>query len=265
MSRALLHTQQILWETPEVTTAAKAACQPASNCLNHRFATVVTSSSSHRVRGVWRWGAVHAGSFESGAVHAGHFESVAVHAGCFESGAVHAHAANPVGDAAGHDGSEGGVSASIELPDPPLRHCRNLQFTAAPTGSGVSGGRALCMQDVLSRALFMQTQQILWETPEVTTAAKAACQPASNCLNHRFATVVTSSSSHRVRGVWRPGAVHAGRFESGAVHAGRFESGAVHAGCFESGAVHAHAANPVGDAGGHDGSEGGVSASIRTA
>ena len=105
-----------------------------------------------------------------------------------ESGAV-AHAASPVGDAGGHDGSEGGVSASIELPEPPLRHCRNLQFTAAPTGSGVSGGRALCMQDVLSRALFRQTQQILWETPEVTTAAKAACQSASNCLTHRFATV----------------------------------------------------------------------------
>jgi hypothetical protein len=168
-----------------------------------------------------------------------------------ESGAV-AHAASPVGDAGGHDGSEGGVSASIELPEPPLRHCRNLQFTAAPTGSGVSGGRALCMRDVLSRALcmwdvlsralFMHTPRILWETPEVTTAAKAACQSASNCLNHRFATVVTSSNSNRVRGVWRSGVVHAGRFESGAVHA--------------------NAANPVGDAGGHDGSEGGVSVSI---
>ena len=113
LSRALfMHTPRILWETPEVTTAAKAACQPAS-----------------------------------------------------------------------------------ELPEPPLRHCRNLQFTAAPTGSGVSGGRALRMQDVLSRALFRQTQQILWETPEVTTAAKAACQSASNCLNHRLATVVTSSNS----------------------------------------------------------------------
>jgi hypothetical protein len=109
-----------------------------------------------------------------------------VYAGRFEPGAVHANAASPVGDAGGHDGSEGGVSVRIELPEPPLRHCRNLQFTAAPTGSGVSGGRALCMQDVLSRALFMQTQHILWETPEVTTAAKAACQSASNFLTHRL-------------------------------------------------------------------------------
>ncbi len=52
------------------------------------------------------------------------------------------------------------------------------------------------MQDILSRPLFMQTQQILWETPEVTTAAKAACQSASNCL-HRFATVcITGAAVH---------------------------------------------------------------------
>jgi hypothetical protein len=124
LSRALfMQTQRILWETPEVTTAAKAACQPASNCLTHRFATVVTSSSSHRDRGVWRSGAVLAGRFESGAVHA--------------------HAAHPVGDAGGHDGSEGGVSVSIELPEPPLRHCRNLQ--QLPQGPGcLEVGRCAC-------------------------------------------------------------------------------------------------------------------------
>jgi hypothetical protein len=131
LSRALfMQTQQILWDTPEVTTAAKAACQSASNCLNHRFATVVTSSSSHRDRGVWRSGAVHAG--------------------CFESGAVQANAVHPEGDAGGHDGSEGGVSASIELPDPPLRHCRNLQ--QLPQGPGcLEVGRCACrMFDLLT-------------------------------------------------------------------------------------------------------------------
>ena len=131
MSRALFRQmQQILWGTPDVTTAAKAACQSASNCLTHRFATVVTSSSSHRVRGVWRSGAVHAGRFESGAVHA--------------------NAAHPVGDAGGHDGSEGGVSVSIELPDPPLRHCRNLQQLPQGPGCLELGRCAYGMFDLLT-------------------------------------------------------------------------------------------------------------------
>jgi hypothetical protein len=40
----------------------------------------------------------------------------------------------------------------------------------------------------------MQTPRILWETPEFTTAAMAVGQSVSTSLNHRFATVVTSSS-----------------------------------------------------------------------
>jgi len=53
------------------------------------------------------------------------------------------------------------------------------------------------MQFGLSRALFMQTPRILWETPEVTTAAMAACHSASNCLNHRFATLcITGAAVH---------------------------------------------------------------------
>jgi hypothetical protein len=165
MSRALFRqTRHILRETPQVTTAAKAACQPASNCLNHRFATVVTSSSSHRVRGAWRSGAVHAGRFESGAVHAG----------CFESGAVHAHAAIPVGDAGGHDGSEGGVSASIELPDPPLRHCRNLQ--QLPQGPGcLEVGRCACrMFDLLTDPPYSRASSLHITTRQSLITGAAA-------------------------------------------------------------------------------------------
>jgi hypothetical protein len=171
LSRALfMQTQQILWETPEVTTAAKAACQPASNCLNHRFATVVTSSSSHRVRGVWRSGVVHAG--------------------CFESGAVHANAAHPVGDAGGHDGSEGGVSVSIELPEPPLRHCRNLQ--QLPPGPGcLEVGRCACgMFDLLTDPPYSRASSLHITTRQsLITGAAVRTQPvgaSSIALHKRF-------------------------------------------------------------------------------
>jgi len=76
-------------------------------------------------------------------VHAVWFESGAVHAGCFESGAVHANTADPVGDAGGHDGSDGGVTVSIELPEPPLRHCRNLQQLPQDPGC-LEVGRSAC-------------------------------------------------------------------------------------------------------------------------
>ncbi|OQR27161.1 hypothetical protein BWR59_28385 [Pseudomonas sp. Bc-h] len=118
----------------------------------------------------------------------------------------------------------------------------------------------------MSRALFMQTQQVLWETPEVTTAAKAACQPASNCLNHRFATVVTSSGSEG--GVSasielpEPPLRHCRNLQQLPQGPGCLEVRVFHAKRLKAGAVHANAADPVGDAGGHDGSDGGVTVSI---
>jgi hypothetical protein len=88
----------------------------------------------------------------------------------------------------------------------------------------------------------MQTPRILWETPEFTTAAMAVGQSVPTSLNHRVATVVSSQQLPQ-----GPGSL---------------DVGVVHAACLKAGAVHANAADPVGDAGVYDGSDGGGSVNI---
>jgi hypothetical protein len=133
------------------------------------FATVVTSSSSHR-SSVRLNLAVLLDS--CGKVRL----NPAVSAdSCVQGRLKPSGSAFPVGDAGGHDGSDSVGSGDSSVADPPHRHCRNLQQLP----------QVQCQAQPCDSPRFLCTGQVqtfgaahsLWETPEVTTAAISVTQP----------------------------------------------------------------------------------------
>jgi hypothetical protein len=170
-------TPRFLWETSEVTRAANAVCHSTSMSLTHR---IRQQAGSYRINVVLNSYERRRPCGRRPRLRGQRTRSVIQHqCGCptaFASKLTPTGSAScsilwniaiPVGDVRGYEGSERGLSFTINVAAPPHSPASRL------------------LQDQ-RRAQFFDTPQTLWETSEVTRAANAVCHSASMWLTHRI-------------------------------------------------------------------------------